>query len=316
MKVTRFDASAAPEWDAFIDASRNGTFLLKRPYMDYHADRFMDHSLIFSTDKGMAGVMPAHARDDSLVSHGGLTYGGLITGNDFTLRGTLDAFDALAAYMKDTGFTRLIYKTIPDIYHDIPSGEDRYALFRLGARIVKRDVLHVIDYRRASKMQDRRLRSLRKAEKSGVTIDRASDFRPFWRVITERLQARYGIKPVHSVEEITLLAGRFPAQIELFTAVRDGDVLAGVVLFNSRHVCHVQYSVASPAGFEASALDLLVMHSLTRARNSKQVLDLGAVTEEGGQVLNEGLAEYKEGFGARSVVHDTYELVLDNRRNP
>ena len=42
----------AREWDAFVGASKNGTFLLTRPYMDYHADRFTDHSLIARGDDG------------------------------------------------------------------------------------------------------------------------------------------------------------------------------------------------------------------------------------------------------------------------
>jgi len=313
MDVALHDPSAAGAWDAFVDASRNGTFILKRPYMDYHADRFHDHSLVFREGGEIVAVLPAHVTEDALVSHGGLTYGGLVSHADFTLGGTLRAFDALVARMRDSGLTRLVYKTVPAIYHDVPSDEDRYALFRHGARLVRRDVLQVIDTRKAAKVQQRRLRSLRKAEKLGVVVEPATDYGPFWQVMAERLQARYGIKPVHSVEEITLLAGRFPDNIRLYTATRGGEVLAGVVLFVSRHVCHVQYSVASPAGFEASALDVLLMHALETCRDGARCLDLGAVTESGGTVLNEGLTEYKESFGARSVVHDTYELVLDSR---
>lgn len=316
MDVARFDPSLAGHWDAFVDASRNGTFILKRSYMDYHADRFHDHSLVFRESDEIVAVMPAHVAGDALVSHGGLTYGGLVTGNDFTLGGTLRAFDALVAAMRDAGLGRLVYKTVPTIYHDVPSDEDRYALFRHGARLVRRDVLEVIDNRRASKVQQRRLRSLRKAEKLGVVVEPATDYGPFWRVMTERLESRYGIKPVHSVEEITLLAGRFPDNIRLYTATRGGEVLAGIVLFISRHVCHVQYSVASPAGFEASALDVLLVHALEAHRETARCLDLGAVTESGGTVLNEGLTEYKESFGARSIVHDTYELVFDGQGQP
>ena len=34
-------------WNVFIDLSKNGTFMLKRDYMEYHSDRFVDHSLMF-----------------------------------------------------------------------------------------------------------------------------------------------------------------------------------------------------------------------------------------------------------------------------
>jgi len=39
-------AGKADEWNAFVAKSKNGTFLFDRRYMDYHADRFSDHSLM------------------------------------------------------------------------------------------------------------------------------------------------------------------------------------------------------------------------------------------------------------------------------
>ena len=41
--VKRYTAGQQAEWDSFVDISRNGTFLHKRGYMDYHAHRFADH---------------------------------------------------------------------------------------------------------------------------------------------------------------------------------------------------------------------------------------------------------------------------------
>ena len=40
----------------------------------------------------------------------------------------------------------------------------------------------------------------------------------------------------------------------------------------------------------------------------KTYFDFGISTEENGRVLNSGLIDQKEGFGARGVVHDHYEL--------
>lgn len=51
MRVTRYTPSDQAQWDAFLGASKNGTFLLRRGYMDYHSDRFVDHSVLFHNDK-------------------------------------------------------------------------------------------------------------------------------------------------------------------------------------------------------------------------------------------------------------------------
>ena len=46
MNVVRYAPESAGIWDAFVRSSRNATFLHERGYMDYHADRFQDHSLL------------------------------------------------------------------------------------------------------------------------------------------------------------------------------------------------------------------------------------------------------------------------------
>ena len=81
MEVKRYGAEEARTWDLAVTASRQGTFLLMRHYMDYHADRFTDASLLFydGSHGRLRGVLPATVDGDTAVSHGGLTYGGLLT---------------------------------------------------------------------------------------------------------------------------------------------------------------------------------------------------------------------------------------------
>ena len=106
-----------------------------------------------------------------------------------------------------------------------------------------------------------------------------------------------------------MLAGRFPHNIRLFTANDDGDtVLAGVVVYETANVAHLQYIAASPAGKKAGALDMLIMHLIENVYKEKQYIDFGISTENGGKVLNEGLISQKEGFGGRAIVYDTYEM--------
>jgi hypothetical protein len=72
--IQRYTPALRDTWDAFISASRNGTFLLQRGFMDYHADRFTDHSLLFFRDEKLIALLPAEEREGTLTSHGGLTY--------------------------------------------------------------------------------------------------------------------------------------------------------------------------------------------------------------------------------------------------
>ena len=67
IQITRYDTTFKKEWDDFVSNSKNATFLLKRGYMDYHSDRFPDHSLIFTRAGKIFALLPASARDWSRI---------------------------------------------------------------------------------------------------------------------------------------------------------------------------------------------------------------------------------------------------------
>lgn len=312
LSVVDYSPSDSASWDAFVDGSKNGTFLHRRGYMDYHGDRFADCSLMVRDAGGrLVALLPAERAGELVRSHGGLTYGALIVDNTMTAGRMLHVLSAVARRLLDGGASRLLYKTIPRIYHRQPADEDLYALFRAGARLVRRDVLTVIESGRRGPVQERRARSLRKASRHGVEVRPSTDYGTFWQLLEANLAARHGVPPVHSLAEIELLAGRFADGIRLHAAYRGTEMLAGAVLYLSHDVCHVQYNAASPEGRSCGALDLVLETLVAEQSTGTRFFDFGASTEDGGRLLNGGLVEYKEGFGARTVVHDAYELDLD-----
>ncbi|MDE6285663.1 MAG: GNAT family N-acetyltransferase, partial [Muribaculaceae bacterium] len=102
MTIERYTPAHAAEWDAFVEASRNGTFLHRRGYMDYHAHRFADHSLMARDHAGrLLAVLPAHASGTVLASHNGLSYGGwLMAPRRVTAAVMLGKFGLLADHMR------------------------------------------------------------------------------------------------------------------------------------------------------------------------------------------------------------------------
>ena len=154
------------------------------------------------------------------------------------------------------------------------------------------------------------MRALRRAERSGLRVEESTDFSHFWPLLEENLQKRYGRQPVHTLKEIGLLAHHFPRNIRLFRTLAGGTTLAGVVVYLSANVCHVQYNATSEEGRARGAQDLALATVLELFARTHRFIDLGISTEQGGRFLNEGLVDYKEGFGARAVNYDTYELAL------
>lgn len=305
--VTRFTEAEAREWDAFVRDSRNGTFLLERGFMDYHADRFVDHSLLVRDAAGrLAAVLPANEANRELHSHGGLTYGGFVYGEKGGASDAVTMLDTVLAYMRESALCRLHYKTIPSIYHRQPAEDDRYALFLAGAHLARRDVLSVVPRDDRLRYQERRRRGVKSAQKAGVQVAESNNYADYWSILDGTLRERHGVAPVHSLAEIDLLRGRFPDRIRLFTASQDGAILAGTVVFESLRVAHVQYIATSPAGRAVGALDAVFDHLLSGVFAEKPFFDFGISNEQQGRVLNTGLLEQKEGFGARAVAHDYY----------
>ncbi len=312
LKVSDYNPAQAAEWDEFVGRSKNGLFLFRRGYMDYHADRFADASLMFSDDDGqLVAVLPASASGDVVTSHAGLTFGGVVSDERMKAALMLELFDALEAHLRARGFAKLVYKAVPHIYHLLPSEEDLYALFRKGARLFRRDISSTVDMRARLPFSKGRKYSVKQARKAGLRVAESRDFRRFMRMEEELLAAKYNVRPTHTADEMELLASRFPQEIKLFVSLGGDELMAGVVVYEYGGVAHAQYISATEEGKRTGALDLILDHLINDYYAGARYFDFGISTERGGQYLNEGLIENKQGFGGRAVVHDFYEWDLN-----
>lgn len=309
IRVERYKADHACLWNAFVATAKNGLFLFDRGYMDYHADRFCDHSLLFWRDEKLVALMPASERDRALVSHGGLTFGGLLTDRRMRAGAMLDLFQALRAYLGAANLGKLHYKAVPHIYHQVPAEEDLYALVRNGAQLVRRDVSSTIDLRDRPAYAKGRKWSVGRALRRGFEVAEGRGFRDFMALEEAHLLSKFGVQPTHTGDEMELLAARFPNNIRLFTATQGDGILAGVVIYENRMVAHAQYIGSNEVGRELGALDAILDHLLNHHYpRSHPYFDFGISTEQGGAYLNAGLIENKESYGARATVHDFYDV--------
>lgn len=297
-------------WDDLVRNSKNGTFLFLRDYMEYHEDRFLDCSYLFFKKGKPIALFPAARHDNELRSHSGLTYGGLVMDKKISAADVLDIFSILIKTAVSEGFTSLIYKTVPHIYHIMPAEEDLYALFRWDAKLISRNISSTIFLSAPLKFRDIRKSGIRKALKEGISIVETTDISAFWDILTTNLNEKYHCNPVHTLDEMDLLMSRFPHNIRVYTANSSSGVSAGVVVYESETVAHIQYISASPEGKSSGSLDLLFSWLITERYKDKRYLDFGISTEDGGHYLNNSLIYQKEGFGARGICYDTYKIKL------
>lgn len=311
IELNPYISTLRQDWDQVVKDSKNGNFLHLRNYMDYHAHRFDERSVVITKQGRPIAVFPCNRVTDQVISHGGLTYGGLIYGVDVRAADVLEVFRQLVRYYKQTGIKSLLYKAIPHIFHSYPAEEDIYALFRLNAKLYRRDISTVIQMDKRIKISELRRRNVKKSVKNGVEIQEGIFFEDYHQLLTQVI-SKFGTQPVHSAAELQLLQSRFPDSIRLFGAFKDGRLLAGTLIYDFAHVAHAQYLASSDEGREVGALDFVLAHLIENVFSSKQYFSLGISTEDNGQYLNDGLLFQKEGFGGRGIAHDFYELDIFN----
>lgn len=307
-EIRKYDIADRQEWDSFIGKSKNGTFLFKRGYMEYHNDRFEDYSLLVYDNKKLRAVLPANVKDDILQSHGGLTYGGLISDGCMTTEAAMEMFSEINKYLLEQGIEKVVYKPTPWIYHTLPAEEDLYAIIQVcGAKLISREISSTVYLPNRPKFSQLRRRCVNKARRNGIIVRESNDIATFWNILNANLEGRYGVSPVHTEKELSLLASRFPDSIKLFMAYDGEEALGGTLVFVMNEIVHTQYIAASPKGKTVGALDMVFDELINEEFSNYRFLDFGKSTEQHGIWLNKNLIHQKEGFGGRGVCYDVYE---------
>lgn len=311
MTLVKYSDQYKIQWNEFVKNAKNSHFFFQREYMEYHNDRFEDFSLLcFDETEKLIAVLPANIKDKALYSHQGLTFGGFLVDDKMKTVTMLDIFEDLKKFLKKENINKLVYKCIPHIYHIKPSEEDRYALFRNDAKLIRRDVTSTIDLDEPVRYSKGRKWTINKAKKEAIETFESNDYEIFWQLLTNVLESNHEAKPVHTLEEIKKLAKLFSKNIKLFLSKKEERVIAGALIYENQKIVHTQYLANSEEGRELGALDLLIDYLIQNIYKDTKYFDFGISNEDAGRYLNSGLIAQKEGFGARAVAHDFYELEI------
>ncbi len=312
-EVIKYSPLFYDEWNEFVMTSKNGTFLFHRDFMDYHKDRFEDFSLMVYRNKKLIGVLPANKSENDIVSHQGLTYGGLLLQSNIKFDSVLKCFQEVLKYLEVNSFKVLKISVIPRIYYKLSSDEVLYFMSLLNAKLIKRETLSVVNQKLRLKFSKGRLEGYKRAVKYGLTIKEDDDFDSFWNeILIPNLKNKYNVSPVHSIAEIKLLKQKFPDYIKQYSIYHENKIVAGTTIFITKHVAHTQYISGNRNANKLGSLDMLFHHLINHVFIEKEYFDFGTSNKNEGKQINKGLQFWKEGFGARTVVQSFYEVNTKN----
>jgi hypothetical protein len=308
-----YQSDQKQQWDSFIDSAKNGHFMFKRDFMEYHKERFTDHSLMIYLENKLIALLPAHKNELKLSSHLGLSFGGFITDKSMKLYKMIDLIKALIQNLHQQGFIEFIYKAIPQHYQTLFSNEDIYSLSLLGAQINRRDACSAIDLRTKIGFEKGRRGCIKKAYQENLKLDDSTPITDYFSMIENLLKEKYDSKPVHNLEEMILLQNRFPENIKLYTAHKDQELLAGIWVFLNEKVIKTQYIASTERGRSLGAVDFIINELITNLYKDFYYFDFGTSVDQSENGFNPSLMAQKEMFGARTILCDWYTLNLVNQ---
>ncbi|MEM1135091.1 MAG: GNAT family N-acetyltransferase [Bacteroidota bacterium] len=314
IKIIRYNAAHKKLWNNFV-TKHEFPFLFYRDFIEYHGDKFEDHSLLLFIKEKLAVIFPAHQYKDSIYSHNGLSFGGFLPDAALGNASIFNLYKNLLFYYKQAGFSYCFYKKMPLFYTKKLAQHDDFFLFKSNASLESREMNLVIPLQNQPKLQARKYRSLKKSENAQLKVLESYSWEAFWQILTYNLRQRHAVSPVHSITEIQKLANVFPKNIRLFVVMKAGEIIAGTVLFINQQVIHCQYIAATEKGRNLGALDFLFYYLINNF-NQFPYFSLGVSSLRKNNQVNSGLIEWKEGFGALPFSHDFYKIDFTNLHFP
>jgi hypothetical protein len=305
--VKIYQESDYEKWNAFVAQAKNATFLFHRDFMEYHKDRFDDYSLVILDGEKWVAILPANKVGDEVISHQGLTYGGLVYNEKIVAEVVEVIFKQLLNFLKENKTHNFVLKLIPEFYQLRVSNELNYFLFQQNAHLISRSMNLAIDYSKPLQISKSKLKHFRRISEIGITVQEANDCTSFWNeILIPRLKEKHNVSPVHSLEEINALKSNFPKNIKQFNAYFHGEIVAGITLFCSHHVVKSQYGATSSQGEKIRALDYLFINLINKFSLEYSFFDMGVVDEK--DSYNKGLLKQKEELGCSVYVQDVYKM--------
>ena len=309
VSIETYNNSFKDDWNNFIDFSKNATFLFKRDFMDYHSDKFKDHSLLVYKNSELIALFPLNINEGKVYSHQGLTYGGVIVKYDIKFVKFLELFIEILKYLNNLSIHKLFIKQIPIIYNSSFNGELDYLSHISGGIIYRRDIISVIDMQTDFKISKDRIQGYKRGLKNNLEVKETNDFDEFWNsILIPTLSDKHSVKPVHSLNEIKQLKSNFRENIKQYNVYQNDKIVAGTTIFQTKNVAHVQYIGSTPDKNSLGSLDFLFYNLIKEYYSNYKYFDFGNSHEKDGMKLNQGLNYWKEGYGARSLTQDFYEI--------
>ncbi|MBK9735173.1 MAG: hypothetical protein IPO92_09490 [Saprospiraceae bacterium] len=305
MNVVRYHSELKDDWDKFVRNSNTPLFIFERTFIEYHGDRYLDHSLLVYKNGLLVAVQPACEIDFQLISHRGLPFSDVITKLRKEWFDIDDIINAILNYCRIKNIKKIEITLCPNMYKNVSSEETTYFLRKndfvfcnqkLSAIISLKDIVESKLNLKVSKVF---------FQKSEIVFN-SNDFESFNNMISNNLNQKYQSKPVHSLNELVYLKEKFSDQIDLVLAKSNNVIVGAVLLFKLGQVIKCQYLTSTVN----NASDFMISQIILKYRKDYFYFDLGTSNSIGENEINLKNLAFKCKLGGKAMCIDKYICVL------
>lgn len=321
--VAEADEKTLEKIDSFIlDNKTNGEFVNSLKYLSYHPiDRFQSDS-VYVIDKGskeVRGVMLAalDPHDNTcLVSHPGTSFAGPIISRTTSILAIEEIVNLMLDYY-EAKYKTIVIRPKPEYFSLQPVECVPFFLLKRGYEYGMVGISNVVNISQIESPEDlfamydsgkrNHTRKVLKSEKFVFEkLDEIKD--TVWDNLSNTLSSKHGVNVVHTLEEIRRLRNMFPENICAYYAnMPSGEYGASSIVYKYKDVFHTQYlDVNYKYANEYPNLLLFYEMFLVAKKEGYKRFSIGISSEDGGRYLNQGLYNYKAGYGGGSIIQSKY----------
>lgn len=307
--------SERPLWKHFIYESQNGTLFHDLDFLAYHpTSKFTPVPLLFQEKGNLKAVFPGveqkKGNHKALLSHPGASYGGLVLARGLGAEEIYKLVSDLVTWGKEQGFGRIEMTLPPEICSEDPDHHLEFALILSGFKIARSQLTGAVPlFPPHPRIKNSAMRMVGKARRAGVEVAKSDDFKGFYEILVEN-RSQHGAKPTHTFEELERLRKLVPEHLVLFEAMLGGKAVAGTLLFLLNERVALNFYLAHLREFQEHRATNLVFYETIQWVKAQgfRYLDMG--TSMVGAEPNWSLTDFKERFGARGFLRNTFQLEM------
>ena len=243
------------DWDQLVKQADPFHFFFYIDYLNHQSYKFIDLSLVCRYNNEVVSIFPLSKENSQVISHSGLSFCEPIFKNRLSNIIRLEILEAYIKFLQAEGYKSLYIKIIPNIYKEYEDSLLLYWITINNGTSTKIEIGNYVSIKNISPTK-RRKRSFKNAIKNRLETLELNKFEDEdWKLVKDGLKNRHNATPVHTLEEINYLKERFNKQIELYRVFSIKELLGIMVIYKTKKIFHIQYSVSSELGLKLNAMD-------------------------------------------------------------